>query len=196
MTTLGELAIRTAEFIGIRRNGSTLTADDSSVIVKAISDTLTMLMETYAGREFYDTQVSSSMTLEDDMRAIVTTSGLTLTCPATPQDGARFAIVPVGTTVTIAPNQRLLQGLSGNVAVGAATEWIYRADLGDWIAVPEFLSTATIPYAPWADGPLHMIAGERVAPTFGRTAPEAPVAEAKALISARYGRPRAYRDAG
>ncbi len=160
-------------------------------------DTLLVLYETYAGREYFETNMNVDPTLENDIRAMVATSGVTLTCPVTPVEGARFSVIPMGVTVTVAPNGRLLEGATSNVSVTSATEWIYRADTGNWVKMTELTGSTEIPFAGWMDGPLHILVGQHAAPAFevDLSSRAEAIKEGRGTIMTRIGRPRQRQDA-
>lgn len=78
------------------------------------------------------------------------TTATTLYFPQYPQDGARMAIVNTGATATLTldGNGRRISGANtaARLLTDANVTYFYRADLGEWQAIPEALAlTSTLP---------------------------------------------------
>ena len=193
MATVAAIATRSLKALELVIGGDAAATEDQSVAESYVLDTLRQLPEIIAGREYFDLTTPTDMTVHDDMRLLVTSASVTITCPDAPQDAARFAIIPMNGNVTLAPNARLLEGASSNVTVSSASEWMYRADLGDWRAVTTLTNASNNPYPDWAEQSIVFIAAEAMAPAFSVQLTEqmgALVNEAKAKLLARFGRPR------
>lgn len=106
------------------------------------------------------------------------TSDKTIYFPANPHDGSRMAYVDMGSTVTadmtLDGNGRLIEGsasLTSDLdAVTPVTfhgrEWLYRADLGNWLLLEVLESTDTVPTPPKFDDLWVCGLAMRLAPRF------------------------------
>jgi hypothetical protein len=77
------------------------------------------------------------------------TTATTVYLPEYPNDGARVGFADVGSTtaLTIHANGRLIEGAASKTVASATepSEWFYRADRGEWIALIDLQLTDTLP---------------------------------------------------
>lgn len=92
-----------------------------------------------------------------------------------PQDGARYAIIdPFGrlasAPVTLNGNGRTIAGAPSLVldTDGMAEEWMYRADLGDWVQITSKALTDENPFPPKFDTMFVILLALRLNPRSGR----------------------------
>lgn len=108
----------------------------------------------------------------------------TLYFPENPDDGARMAVAQgsgagdsgtVGAMLTLDGNGRTIEGADTLVLTApvAARQWLYRADLADWIVVQDMLATDQMPFPSELDDLWICTLAIRLAPRYGKTtAPE------------------------
>lgn len=100
---------------------------------------------------------------------------ITIDLTRKPQDGARYAILdPYGRLatypVTLLGNGRTISGLTGVVlnTNGLSREWLYRADLGDWVQLTQKLLTDDNPFPAEFDNLWIVLLAMRLNPRYGR----------------------------
>lgn len=103
-------------------------------------------------------------------------SDTTIYLPQSPDDGARMSLINIGgvTTyiLTVEGNGRLVQGastLSGAADTLNQTKLLYRADLGDWIAIVDMVDSTESPLPKEYDTLLELGVADRLAPRYGRS---------------------------
>jgi len=120
--------------------------------------------------------------------------------PEQPLDGTRMALVQgsgagdsgaAGQTITLDGNGRTIETSSTKVYTDpvAARQWLYRADLGNWVAVVPFASSDSIPFPPELDDLWVTALNIRLCPRFGKAVTEATAATFKQMqkiFKARY----------
>ena len=101
--------------------------------------------------------------------------------PEAPLDGARMALVQgsgagdsgtVGATITLDGNGRTIEGqdtYAGTAPLAAPREWLYRADLADWVAVIPLAQDADIPFPDVLDDLWITMLAMRLAPRYGKS---------------------------
>lgn len=96
-----------------------------------------------------------------------------------PQDGSRMAITdPYGRLaafpVTLDGNGRTIEGTAEIVlnVNGTFAEWLYRADLGQWVRVSNKLATDEMPFPNDFDNFFIVMLAMRLSPRYGRTLDE------------------------
>ncbi len=108
------------------------------------------------------------------------TSAKTVNLNPSPNDGDRFAVIDVSqnfasTPLTIDGNSKNIEGGSSIVLNedGINREWIYRADLGEWVRITEITTNSQSPFPPEFDDFLITLLALRLNPRYqAQTAPE------------------------
>lgn len=103
------------------------------------------------------------------------TAATTLNLDPQPQDGQRFSVIDAALNfatfnLTLNGNGRLIQGattqtLSTN---GFATQWIYRADLANWVVVDPLVESSEMPFPADFDDYFIIMLAMRLNPRYGR----------------------------
>lgn len=123
--------------------------------------------------------------------------------PGKPDDGARMAVVQgsgagdsgaIGQTLTLNGNGRTIEGLNTKTFTSAAPvftprEWMYRADLGDWVAIVPLASGDEVPFPVDFEDFWTTALALRLAPRYGKVANPLTVATFKNMLAkfkARY----------
>jgi hypothetical protein len=103
-------------------------------------------------------------------------SDTTIYMPQTPQDGARMTFANAGDgatyTLTVDGNGRKVNGadtVTATPAVFASQQWLYRADLGDWVALSILGADDESPLPAVYDDLLALGTFIRLAPRYGRS---------------------------
>ena len=129
-----------------------------------------------------------------------------LTLPAYPYDGQRVAVADVGGNLatynlTLDGNGHTIEGAASLALAtsGLDRQWMYRADLGDWVRIGGFVLTDEMPFPVDFDDYFIVKLALRLAPRnsaslASESASILPDMEAK--LRARYRRPRAAQDTG
>lgn len=99
------------------------------------------------------------------------TSAQTVWLPSDPGNGSRIGIVnPLGTlatyAVTLDGNGRSIEGAT-SVAPTTDTEWMYRADEGDWVKITALTSASTMPFPDKFDDYFIIMLAKRLNPKYG-----------------------------
>lgn len=110
---------------------------------------------------------------------VLNEAAMTVYLSACPQDGARMGIIdPFGrlatVPVTLDANGRTIEG-AANLTLntdGTASEWFYRADLGDWVRLTAKLDTDDLPFPADFDNFFITTLAMRINPRYGRTMDE------------------------
>lgn len=193
MTKVSVLATRSLRFLGVVVGGDTPETEDQSIAETELLDLLKLLPEYGAGREYRELETSVGVTVESDVRLIATVSGIVITTPENPKDGSRFMIIPVAGAVSVVPEGRKIQGSSSTITVTSPSQWVYRADLGDWLLVTGLTNASDSPYPDWVDGPLVKLNAGEIAPIFAMSLTSdqyRKIEDARMLLAAHYSRPR------
>lgn len=106
---------------------------------------------------------------------VLNETAMTVYLTPMPQDGSRMAVADIFTRlatnpVTLDANGRTIEGgatLLVNVD-GTFAEWLYRADLGDWVSVTSKLATDEMPYPADFDTFFITYLALRLNPRYGR----------------------------
>lgn len=112
---------------------------------------------------------------EPNSRLVVsTTDDQTIFLPPMPSNGARMSIVDVAIgasrTVTIDGNGRLIEGVASvDVPAGGAAQWLFRADLGDWVKVLPLIVSDDMPFPIQYDAYFEIMVAMRLNPRMGRS---------------------------
>lgn len=122
------------------------------------------------------------------------TSNVTVYFTSQPNDGARMAFVANGDatgTITLDGNGRTIEGATSQAysAPYAARQWLYRADLGDWVVVTTLALTDQCPFPAELDDLWVCGLAIRLAPRYGKQIHEgtaAAFAAAKKTMKTRY----------
>lgn len=99
--------------------------------------------------------------------------------PEQPLDGSRMALVQgsgagdsgaAGQTITLDGNGRTIEASNTKTYVDpvAARQWLYRADLGDWVAVVPFVATDPMPFPTELDDLWITALNIRLSPRYGK----------------------------
>lgn len=110
-------------------------------------------------------------------RLIVTNEGaLTVYLTSVPQDGARMGIADpfsrlATNPVTLNANGRTIEDTNSSIILntnGLFTEWLYRADLGDWVKITSKVSADEMPFPAMFDMMFIILLAMRLNPRYGR----------------------------
>ena len=118
-----------------------------------------------------------------------------------PQDGQRFGVVDAGLTfaasaLTLDGNGRKLEGAVSALVLttsGLAREWLYRADIADWVRISGLATDSEMPLPVDFDDFFVISLAARLSQRYGKALPEVTVArlaEQRAQINARYAQTR------
>lgn len=138
------------------------------------------------GREIDDTSLTDRQLahpfLNRRMLAL-NEAAITVYLSAKPQDGSRMGIIdPFGRLstypITLDGNGRTIDGSATALlnTNGLATEWFYRADLGDWVTITNKLATDQMPFPDDFDSFWITFLAMRINPRYGRSLNELSVA--------------------
>lgn len=102
-------------------------------------------------------------------------AAITVYLSAKPQDGSRMGIIdPFGRLsaypITLDGNGRTINGSATALlnTNGLATEWFYRADLGDWVTITDKIETEQMPFPADFDSFWITFLAMRLNPRYGR----------------------------
>lgn len=194
MATLTDIATTALEHLFVLVGGETPSADDAALSLAAVQRVIARLPEYGGGRVLVDETWSESATAtKADARIITTVSGVSVPTPADPADGTRLAVVPLTGTASVSPTERKIEGATASVSVSAATSWVYRADLADWVRITSLTGSDSVPYSEDCEGALGYLAAREAAPSFevslsaelGRA-----IVESESFLRAKFSRPR------
>lgn len=131
------------------------------------------------GQEIPDTSLTADQIAHPSINRrllVLNEAAVTIYLSPSPQDGSRMALADIFTRlatypVTLDANGRTIEGaatLLTNID-GTFKEWVYRADLGDWVTITSKLSTDQMPFP--ADFDMFFITylALRLNPRYGRT---------------------------
>lgn len=131
------------------------------------------------GRETADTSMSERRRARPPINhrlIAVNEEAITVYLTPTPQDGSRMSILdPFGRLatfpVTLDANGRTIDGSATKALAtnGLATEWFYRADLGDWVTVTPKDATDEMPFPSDFDNLWMVMLAMRLNPRYGRS---------------------------
>lgn len=113
-----------------------------------------------------------------------------------PEDGARLALIDASANLatynlTLTGNGRLIESATTLVLSddSLARQWFYRADLGDWRRVTDFVAADEFPFPPEFDDYFITLLAMRLNPRFGRSLGEesaAALARSRTAFRNRY----------
>ena len=157
MATVVDIVTSAYRRIGVVTEAQALTEEAKADAVSALNHLLDRLPSQGVGEAMKLRRVTASMTVtEPSILHVIAAGALTITLPEEPSNGFRVKIVDVGKTastsnITIARNGWLIAGSSANVVLstdGASKEYMFRADLGDWVEITRpLLPSAQMPFA-------------------------------------------------
>lgn len=109
-------------------------------------------------------------------RLMVTeTTAQTIYLPPMPENGSRVAVVDLvldaPRSITLDGNGRLIDGDTTAVAVAgtAGKEWIYRADIGQWVLLTTLDTVSNMPFPEKYDAFFETMLAMRLNPRYGRS---------------------------
>jgi hypothetical protein len=153
--TVAQLLDQAARQIGELQANQSLDSDTVNTVMWPIARDLLNSFPghvTGTAEVMFEQSVAAATALAAGNVRLSCTTTCTVTLPAAPRDGWRIVVayVAAGQTLTIAPNGRKIAGgtASATVAAGATAEYLYRADLSDWVYP---LVAATSDMVPWPD---------------------------------------------
>lgn len=131
------------------------------------------------GREIADTALTEYQRAHPPINhrlIAVNDEAITVYLTPAPQDGSRMSILdPFGRLATapvvLDANGRTIDGTATKTldTNGLATEWFYRADLGDWVTVTPKLETDEMPFPSDFDNLWMIMLAIRLNPRYGRS---------------------------
>lgn len=99
-----------------------------------------------------------------------------LLLPPMPEDGARLSVIDAADnfatySLTLTGNGRLIEAATTAVLTtdSLARQWFYRADLGDWRRVTDFVAADEFPFPPEFDDLFVTMLAMRLNPRYGRS---------------------------
>lgn len=128
---------------------------------------------------------------------VSSTEAETIVLPSFPDNGARVGIVDLTGTmaahpVTLDPNGKMIEGAATALAVnvnGANIEWMYRADLGNWVRLTLLGLDDSLPFPIQFDPYFETTLAMRLNPRYGRSITQetaAALADSLAQMRATY----------
>jgi hypothetical protein len=129
---------------------------------------------------FYAVPWTETYPLPANVRLVANLEGATelLLCPE-PEDGARLALIDASGNLathnlTLTGNGRLIEAATTLVLStdSLSAQWFYRADLGDWRRVTDFVAADEFPFPPEFDDFFVVMLAMRLNPRHGRALAE------------------------
>lgn len=176
--------------------------DELNILVKSVvgdevGDPLTdvLIGGTYDQSNYCDPWVPK------DVRLVLNLSGAkTLNLDPNPVNGQRFAVVDIPGNLatynlTLTGNEHNIEGSSSLVLSTNSLnrEWLYRADLGNWIRMSDLLSSSEMPFPEEFDVFFQTSLALRLNPRYGQSlAPEtaASLAAYRTMLRSAYNKPK------
>lgn len=215
MTTARDIIIDALREGGILALGETPEADASSEGLKRLNVIIRSLIGFEIGENlvpvaFGTNGVTTPEGIAIDQRDRILSSYLpsntvlyvnqssanTINLDPSPQDGARVSVIDssgnfASNNFIIDANGRKIEGATSVTlnTNGAAVEWFYRADTGNWFKVTSLTENDTIPFPTEFEDLLSTMLAFRLNPRYGQESPGemlASMARAKTMFKARY----------
>lgn len=150
-----------------------------------------------SGYPWWANQLPANVFVPVNTRIMCNLTGAgTVNLSPNPHDGARMGIVDVSHNfntfpLTIKGNGRMIEGATSMTYNVASTikEWIYREDLGNWVAVIPLDIAGQMPWPPEFDNMFIIMLAMRLNPRYGQSTDPASMLALKASMSqfsARY----------
>lgn len=145
--------------------------------------------------------------IPDCARLVLNLSGgRTMKLHPCPYEGQRLALIDVAgnlgaNNLTLDGNGRKIEGVAALVlnANGIDRQWLYRADIGDWVKITALVAADTFPLPLEFEDYFVTQTAVRLNPQYGQALPDQvalSLKEAERRISARYRRPQPVQDSG
>ena len=191
--------------------GATYSTNQGTEAVKRLNVLVLSVLGQEAGCKLSDVLVGDSNVTDDgnsstwdedtplpaNSRIVANLESATeLLLPVTPEDGARLAVIDASANLatynlTLTGNGRLIESATSLVLStdSLARQWFYRADLGDWRRVTDFVEADEFPFPPEFDDYFVTLLAMRLNPRYGRTLGEesaAALSKARTAFRNRY----------
>lgn len=150
-----------------------------------------------SGYPWWNNELPGNIFVPTNTRIMCTLTGNgTVNLHPRPHDGARMGVVDVANNfaefpLTINGNGRSIEGASSMTynTSGLIREWLYRADLGNWVTVIPLVETGNMPFPPEFDDFFIIMLAMRLNPRYGQVIHPASgeiLKEAERKLMARY----------
>jgi len=213
MTLASEIIISAYRESNLRAVGQSLTTAQETEGLTLLNNVFLASMGQEIGQEFVDYNIGGEFEdfiwdyVPENVRLVLNVgSARTLKLHPKPYDGQRLAVTdPAGNlataNVTLDANGRTIEGAATLVlnTNGLDAQWIYRADLGNWVRITGLAASDTVPFPQEFDDYFTILLAMRLNPRHGRelAASSATWLQSQSQrLEARYRRPRDQQDWG
>lgn len=215
MTTASETitaALREGNLLGINASPTTAQQTEGLALLNSL---LLAVFGFDAGQELadlnvggsYDGSAIASEHVPENCRLVLNLDNArTFRLHPRPYDGQRLAVADAGANLstnnlTLDGNGRTIEGAASKVLStdGAALQWFYRADLGDWKAIGALALADDLPFPIEFDDYFRVLLAMRMNPRYGQELQQGSAVWLERISSrmeARYRRPRDVQDWG
>lgn len=213
MGTASEIIVAAYRESNLRGVGQSLTTAQEAEGLTLLNNLLPATIGQEIGQEFKDLNIGGEYEdyfweyVPENVRLVLNVgSPRTLRLHPRPYDGQRLAVADAGETLatsnlTLDGNGRLIEGASSVVlsTSGMVREWIYRADLGQWLRVTDLDLADSMPFPREFDDYWSILLAMRLNPRHGRELAASSAGWLQSMrnrLKARYRRPRDQQDWG
>lgn len=203
-------AYRESNLVGV---GRSLTAAQEAEGLTLLNNLIPAAIGQEIGQEFYDLNIGGEYDdtiveyIPENVRLVLNIgSANTLKLHPKPYDGQRLALSDAGQSLstanlTLDGNGRLIEGATTLTLTtdGLNAQWLYRADLGNWVRITDLVAADDLPVPREFDDYFAILLAMRLNPRHGRdlAASSAQWLQSMATrLEARYRRPRDQQDWG
>lgn len=158
------------------------------------------------GGQFDQSSICSQWVPENARLVLNLTGALTLELHPQPYDGQRLAIADAGANLatynlTLNGNGRQVEGVANLVlnVNGDARQWLYRADIANWVKVVTLAATDSMPFPAEFDSFFITRLALRLNPRYGQSLSQESgneLTRAETKLRARYRKPQRVQDKG
>lgn len=214
MATASETIIGAYRELNLRAAGQALTAVQETEGLELLNEIIPASVGSEIGQEYYDLNIGGEYDdnciwewIPENVRLVINAGAQsTLKLHPKPYDGQRVAVSDPGenlatANLTLDGNGRQIEG-AATVTLntdGLNREWIYRADLGNWVRLTELVAADELPFPRDFDAYFRILLAMRLAPRHGRDLAQSSMIYFQSMegkIEARYRRPRDQQDWG
>lgn len=205
-------AYRESNLIAVGASASTAQQAEAlpllnSIILSAVgNDAGQELADITIGGTYDQSEVVRTYIPENARLALNLSGGMTFNLHPRPYDGQRVALVDAAgnlatNNVTLDGNGRMIEGtatLTLNTD-GESRQWLYRADLGDWVRLTSLVAADDLPFPTEFDDYFAILLALRLNPRHGRELTQSSgvwLETTAKRLEARYRRPRPLQDWG
>lgn len=214
MATASETIIGAYRELNLRAAGQALTSVQETEGLELLNEIIPATIGQEAGQELCDLNIGGEYDddiiwewVPENVRLVINAGAQsTLKLHPKPYDGQRVAVsdpnnVLASANLTLDGNGRSIEGAATLVLStdGLDAEWMYRADLGNWVRITSLVAGDELPFPRDFDAYFRILLAMRLAPRHGRELAQSSAVYLQSMegkIQARYRRPRDQQDWG